>query len=69
MNKLTRNKGRMCIYATDVALLTGRSYKTSLKILREIREAYQKPESALVTYKEFAAFMNLDEDEVFDFLK
>jgi hypothetical protein len=59
----------MCVFAQDVVLITGRSYKTSLKILREIREAYNKPKNALVSCLEFCAYMNLDEGEVMERLK
>lgn len=69
MRNQIEKRGRMCIYANDVVIITGRSYKTSLRILNRIREAYNKPIGALVTYMEFCAFMNLDEEEVLEFLK
>ena len=61
-------RNRMFIYATDVAQITGRSYKTALKILNEIRLFYDKPAKAFVTYKEFCAYMHLDEKEVLECL-
>lgn len=69
MSKSITKRGRMFVYATDVALITGRSYKTALKILNQIRQAYEKPAGALVTYKEFSAFMYLDEQEVLQILQ
>lgn len=60
---------RLCVFANDVALITGRSYKTSLRILRDIREFYGKPQKAIITYVEFCAYMNLDESEVLDRLR
>ncbi|MDR2221175.1 MAG: hypothetical protein LBE34_00390 [Flavobacteriaceae bacterium] len=61
--------GRMCVFAQDVVLITGRSYKTSLRILREIRAVYNKPKNALVSCVEFCAYMNLDEAEVMERLR
>lgn len=69
MSKSIVKRGRMFIYATDVALITGRSYKTALKILNQIRQIYEKPTGALVTYKEFSAYMCLDEQEVLQMLQ
>jgi len=59
----------MCIYASDVVIITGRSYKTALRLLNKIREVYNKPLGAMVTYMEFCAYMNLDEEEVLAVLK
>ncbi len=60
---------RMCVYAPDVELITGRSYKTSLRILQRVREAYGKSSGAVVTYIELCAYLNLDEDEVLKLLR
>lgn len=60
---------RLCIFAQDIALITGRSYKTSLRIMREIKKAYSKPKNSLITYMEFCSYMNLDEAEVLERLK
>lgn len=65
MSTTARKNGRMFIYATDVVVITGRSYKTALKILNEVRKMYEKPAEAMVSYKEFSACMHLDEEEVF----
>lgn len=65
----TRSIQRMFVYAQDVAQITGRSYKTSLSILKQIRVAYNKPKNALISINEFCAFMNIDEVEVSNFLK
>lgn len=69
MSKLEKKSGRMFIYANDVALITGRSYKTALKILNRVRTQCNKPAGALVSYKEFCVYMNLDEEEVFNSLQ
>ncbi len=58
----------MFIYATAVVVSTGRSYKTALKILNEVRKRYERPAGAMVTYKEFSVCMHLDE-EVFSALQ
>ncbi|MDM1044450.1 hypothetical protein HX004_13855 [Myroides sp. 1354] len=58
----------MIIYAIDVVELTGRSYKTALRILNEVRVFYAKPPRAFVSYREFAMYMGLDENEVLEFI-
>jgi len=68
MSKSTRQKKRVIIYAVDVVELIGRSYKTALRLLNEIRVLYKKKPRAFVTYLEFAAYMGLDENVVLDFL-
>lgn len=60
---------RMFIHTKDVIDLTGRSYKSSLTILKEIRNAYNKPKNALVSIVEFCEYMNVEENEVVDRLK
>lgn len=64
-----KRRGRMFIHAEDVAQITGKSYRSSLTILNEIRQSYSKPKGALITYLEFSAFMNLNEEEVLAFLQ
>lgn len=60
---------RLFIYPQDVEQITGRSYKTSLTILKEIRKAYNKPNTALVSVAEFCAYMNIDETEIVERIK
>ncbi|MDR2223384.1 MAG: hypothetical protein LBE34_11695 [Flavobacteriaceae bacterium] len=60
---------RFCIYPKDVMLITGKSYSTSLRLLRKIKEVYRKPKEAYVSYVEFCEYTNLDEAEVLATLK
>jgi hypothetical protein len=50
-------------------LITGKSYSTSLRLLRKIKEVYRKPKEAYVSYVEFCEYTNLDESEVLAVLK
>ncbi|MBB1149756.1 MULTISPECIES: hypothetical protein [unclassified Myroides] len=68
MSKI-KKRGRIIIYAHDVMLITGLSYRTALRILIQVRRQFQKPSGALVTCKEFCSYMHLDENEVVSFLQ
>lgn len=51
---------RICVYPKDVMCLTGKSYSTSLRLVREIKKAYRKTGSTTITYAEFSAYMNME---------
>jgi hypothetical protein len=55
---------RICIYAKDIQLLTGKSERYARKVVAEVRQHYSKSKSQLLTIKEFCDFMHLDEQEV-----
>jgi len=63
---MRRKPVRFCIYPKDVMLITGKSYSTSLRLLRKIKEVYRKPKEAYVSYIEFCEYTNLDEQEVLE---
>ncbi|WP_158960341.1 hypothetical protein [Myroides fluvii] len=68
MEQRKPKKARMIIYAVDVVEITGKSYKTALRLLIAVRIFYDKPPGTFVSYREFCAFMGLDEQEVLEML-
>lgn len=61
-------KQRMVIYAKDVERITGRRPRTCYTILEKVRKHYGKRKDDFVTVQEFAAFLNLDEQLVKEYL-
>ncbi len=57
-------KKRICIYAKDVMLVTGRTERYGRKILKEIKEDLKKKKHQLVTIREFCDYMGLEIEEV-----
>lgn len=51
---------RKCIYAKDISLILGKSYKQSLRILRTVKDAYSKKPHQYVTLEEFAQYTGID---------
>ena len=58
----------MVIYAKDVERITGRRPRTCYTILEKVRKHYGKRKDDFVTVQEFAAFLNLDEQLVKEYL-
>jgi len=54
------NPQRTCIYAKDISLILGKSYKQSVRILRLIKDAYNKKDHQYVTLEEFAEYTGID---------
>lgn len=61
-------KQRMVIYAKDVERITGRRPRTCYTILEKVRKHFGKRKDDFVTVQEFAAFLNLDEQLVKEYL-
>ncbi len=59
---------RIVIYAKDVQNITGRSERTSRKILQQIRKATGKKQGDMITVVEFCRFTGIDQHLVNDFL-
>ena len=55
---------RICIYAKDIQLLTGKSERYARKIVAQVRQHCAKSKDQLITIKEFCDFMHLNEQEV-----
>ncbi len=55
---------RVCIYAKDVSILLGKSYKQSVRILRTIKDAYGKDLNQYITVEEFASYTGIDVETI-----
>lgn len=55
---------RICIYPKDIARITGKSYRQSLRIYNQIKKVNYKSEQHLVTLEELCAYLGLKIDEV-----
>ena len=55
---------RICIYPKDVALVTGLSYRQSVRLLIKIRESLKKKETDFVTIEEFCSKTGLAKDQI-----
>jgi hypothetical protein len=64
LNTVKINEKRICIYAKDIQILTGKSERYARKVISQVRKFYTKDKSQLLTIKEFCDFMHLDEYEV-----
>lgn len=53
------NLNRKCIYPKDISLILGKSYKQSLRIMRTIKDAYDKEPHQYVTQEEFAEYTGI----------
>jgi hypothetical protein len=55
---------RICIYAKDIQMLTGKSERYARKVIAQARHHYAKTKQQLLTIKEFCDYMGLEEEEV-----
>ena len=60
---------RLVLYPSDIKIITGRSARTSRKLLQKVKIALGKEPDSFVTLKEFCSFYNLDEKEVLEYLR
>ncbi|GGH14600.1 hypothetical protein FAZ19_07335 [Sphingobacterium alkalisoli] len=51
---------RVCIYAKDISVLLGKSYKQSVRILRTMKDAYGKDAQQYLTLEEFSEYTGID---------
>ncbi|MBE8722691.1 hypothetical protein [Sphingobacterium pedocola] len=51
---------RVCIYAKDISVLLGKSYKQSVRILRTMKDAYGKDAQQYLTLEEFSDYTGID---------
>ena len=56
--------GRMVLYTKDVMVLTGKSERTSRRLLTRVRKHYSKDLRSLITVEEFCAYTGFDPDTV-----
>jgi hypothetical protein len=56
---------RMCIYAKEISLITGRSERYGREVLRDIRLLHGKDKHQVVTIAEACDYLGLPYTEVF----
>ncbi len=54
------NRKRICIYAKDIQLITGRSERYGRKLLQTIRETLDKEPHQFVTIHEFSEYSGIE---------
>ena len=59
---------RICIYPKDVVRITGKSERTSRKLLESIKKQFSKEGNQFVTVDEFCQFTGLKPEQVQPFL-
>lgn len=59
---------RLVIYTKDIQCITGRSERYARKVLKKIREKFNKERHQVITRSEFCTYMNLREDEIDNYL-
>lgn len=57
-------KTRIVIYPKDIQLITGKAYNTCYKLMRRIKQKFQKSDHQVITIDEFCEFMGLKRIEV-----
>ena len=60
---------RICVYPKDIQLITGKSYRQSVRILENIRKFYKKSKHNYVSIREVSLYLGLDYEELLTFVK
>jgi len=55
---------RICIYPKDIVLVTGKSYRQSVRMLNSIRKSLDKSPTDFVTIEEFCNAVGLRKEDV-----
>ena len=55
---------RICIYPKDIVLVTGKSYRQSVRLLNAIRVGLNKSNNDFVTIEEFCNAVGLKKEDV-----
>ena len=59
---------RLCIYPKDIQRITGKSERSSRRLLAEVKDYFDKAPHQLVTAAEFAEYTGLDAALVQEYL-
>jgi hypothetical protein len=55
---------RLCIYPKDIQIITGKSYRQSIRMLQTIRKELNKLQNELVSIEEFCQYTSLKQEQV-----
>ncbi len=55
---------RICIYPKDIARITGKSYRQSLRIYNTIKKVHGKQPHQLLSTEEVCEYLGLDKEQI-----
>jgi hypothetical protein len=55
---------RLCIYPKDIQIITGKSYRQSIRMLQTIRKELNKLQNELMSIEEFCQYISLKQEQV-----
>lgn len=55
---------RACIYPKDIQCITGKSYRQSLRMIKQIKKVFNKEKEHLITIEEFCQHTGLQYEVV-----
>ena len=55
---------RVCIYPKDVQIITGKSYRQSVRLVHKIKIAYHKTTQEFLTIHEFCEYTGIKYEQV-----
>lgn len=50
---------RICVYPKDIQIITGKSYRQSLRIYNQIKTLYNKQPHQVITWKELEEYLGV----------
>ncbi len=61
---MSTEKKRVCIYPKDIQLITGKSYRQSIRIMQKIKQDINKQPDEFLTIEEFCTSTGLKYEQV-----
>ena len=58
------NFQRLCIYPNDIQIISGKSYRQSLGLIKKIKRHYNKSNEAFLTIQEFCDYTQISYRDV-----
>ncbi|MFA7688235.1 MAG: hypothetical protein WCY25_10265 [Moheibacter sp.] len=55
---------RICIYPKDIQLITGKSYRQSLRIMAKMKREFNKSDREYLTFDEFCKYSGIRYEEL-----
>ena len=60
---------RICIYTSDVMLITGKSERQARNIINDIKAYFRKEKHQMITIKEYCEYSGLKVEDVTGYIK
>lgn len=61
---MKKDMNRVCIYPKDIQLITGKSYRQSIRLMQKIKKELNKLENEFLTIDEFCTYTGIRCDQV-----